>query len=228
MGVHGLAEGALAYMSLHVLACARLCAATPAASSATPVSGRKQAGDPSGAAISHCCTAAVLLWRYSAVWSSALQQRSSIISSDTRCRPSAAMPAKKIAVWYFKGGVGKTTTSVNVAAELARQGKRVALLDFDGQCNVTSMLLPGPDRDFDEGPPVVPGEMLADMQQPAIFHVSCQKEWLLHAPRVGPRYPYPGMSPQHAHCPLVVAFPRALLIAPWLCRTCPKKWTQIG
>jgi chromosome partitioning protein len=83
------------------------------------------------------------------------------------------MPAKKIAVWYFKGGVGKTTTSVNVAAELARQGKRVALLDFDGQCNVTSMLLPGPDRDFDEGLPVVPGEMLADMQQPAIFHVSC-------------------------------------------------------
>ncbi|KAL4442450.1 hypothetical protein ABPG77_005034 [Micractinium sp. CCAP 211/92] len=51
----------------------------------------------------------------------------------------------RIAVWFFKGGVGKTTMSVNVAAQLAKQGKNVALLDFDGQCNVTSMLIPPPE-----------------------------------------------------------------------------------
>jgi chromosome partitioning protein len=48
------------------------------------------------------------------------------------------VPTKVIAVANQKGGVGKTTTSVNLSACVAAVGRRVLLFDLDPQANATS------------------------------------------------------------------------------------------
>lgn len=50
-------------------------------------------------------------------------------------------PAPRLTIFNHKGGVGKTTITVNVAFALSRLGRRVLLVDSDPQANLTSYLI---------------------------------------------------------------------------------------
>lgn len=85
--------------------------------------------------------------------------------------------ARIIAVINQKGGVGKTTSVVNLGAALAQRGERVALLDLDPRADLTSYLglTPEPGADtiyesvFGTGAPL--GEILQPLEVPGLFAV---------------------------------------------------------
>lgn len=59
---------------------------------------------------------------------------------------------KIIAIYHNKGGVGKTTTVVNLAAVLRKKGKKVLVIDLDSQANTTfaTGLIKFDDEEFDD------------------------------------------------------------------------------
>jgi len=69
------------------------------------------------------------------------------------------MSAHVISVVNQKGGVGKTTTAVNISAAFASMGKRVLIIDFDPQSNASSGI----------------GVDIKDKQQHSIYKALCDE-----------------------------------------------------
>jgi cellulose biosynthesis protein BcsQ len=84
-----------------------------------------------------------------------------IAEDDLNLETKRQNSMKIIAVYHNKGGVGKTTTVVNLAAAIRKKGKRVLVIDLDSQANTTfaTGLVKFDDEDFD------------DIKDSNIFHV---------------------------------------------------------
>lgn len=75
---------------------------------------------------------------------------------------------RSIAIINQKGGVGKTTTAVNLSAALAASGQRVGLIDLDPQAHASLHLGLGPQRDLPSTYDLLTNNQpLAEIWQPA-------------------------------------------------------------
>ncbi|MDJ1015969.1 MAG: AAA family ATPase [Paracoccaceae bacterium] len=81
--------------------------------------------------------------------------------------PSRPPPPRIISIANQKGGVGKTTTAINLGAALAEAGYNVLLVDIDPQGNASTGLGAGPDdRDFTTYDLLLEGADLDDVVRP--------------------------------------------------------------
>lgn len=76
-----------------------------------------------------------------------------------------------IAITNFKGGVGKTTTALNLGAALAAEGRKVLLIDNDPQGNLTSAL------------GYTPGEQKNTLAKLLLVQIDSPEDLELHLPR---------------------------------------------
>lgn len=62
---------------------------------------------------------------------------SHFVTQEPITKPKIERNMKTIAIYHNKGGVGKTTTTINLAAAMSRKGLRVLIIDLDSQANTT-------------------------------------------------------------------------------------------
>jgi chromosome partitioning protein len=93
----------------------------------------------------------------------------------------SALPGRVVAVANQKGGVGKTTTAINVATSIALSGRRVLLVDVDPQGNLTSGV--GSKGERATGGTVYEALLTDGVPEAFVLPTKIQNLWLMPADR---------------------------------------------